>query len=222
MAQHVLGVVLRLLHPVMPFVTAELWEQLGYGDAVALVTGEFPTAPGFATEDVRVSQIDWVIGFVSAIRSVRTESNVPASAIVPVWRGARITDVEGVVASMDVKLGANQGAVKRLARVELRDDKAYKTREPAVVDARRCLQLSYGGQLFMLEVADFIDMAAETARLQRERQKAEAQAKQAEAKLDNADFIARAREEIVQENRDRLAEARAEIARLDGALARIG
>ena len=221
-AQHVLGVVLRLLHPVMPFVTAELWEQLGYGDAVGLVTGKFPTAPGFATEDVRVTQIDWVIGFVSAIRSVRTESNVPASAIVPVWRGARITDVEDDVASLEVQLGANQDAVKRLARVELRDDKAYGMREPAVVDAKRCLQLSYGGQLFMLEVADFIDMAAETARLQRERQKAEAQAKQAEAKLGNADFIARAREDIVQENRDRLAEARAEIARLDGALARIG
>ena len=54
-AQHVLGVVLRLLHPVMPFVTAELHSQLGYGDAVEIVTCAFPTAPGFAAQDVRIT-----------------------------------------------------------------------------------------------------------------------------------------------------------------------
>ncbi len=220
-AQHVLGVVLRLLHPVMPFVTAELHQQLGYGDAVAIVTSDFPTAPGFAAEDVRVKQIDWVIGFISAIRSVRVESNIPASAMVPVWRGARVTDDEDGVPTLDALLGGNAAAVKRLARVELQADKPYGMREPAVVDAKRCLQLSYGGQVFMLEVADFIDMSAELTRLKKERQKAEGQARQAEAKLGNADFIARAREEVVEENRERLAEAKAEMARLDAALARI-
>ena len=61
----------------------------------------------------------------------------------------------------------------------------------------------------------------EAARLRKDQQKAEGQAKQAQAKLGNADFIARAKEDIVQENRDRLAEAQAEIARLGAALARM-
>jgi len=66
-----------------------------------------------------------------------------------------------------------------------------------------------------------IDLAAERARLAKERGKAESEAKKINAKLANADFIARAPEEIVEENRERLAAAEAEMARLDAALARI-
>ena len=204
-AQHVLGVVLRLLHPVMPFVTAELWKQLGYGDDVALVTEAFPVAPGFATEDVRARDIDMLIAAVSAIRSVRAAMNVPPSAVVKLR----------VAQAGEAALAPFLAQLQRLARVEAPEFVAV----PA--EGAGALAVAQGIEMFM-PLAGVIDLAAEAARLRRERQKAEAQARQAEAKLGNADFIARAKEEVVQENRDRLAEARAEMERLDGALARLG
>ena len=206
-AQHVLGVVLRLLHPVMPFVTAELWRELGYGDDVALVTQAFPQAPGFAAEDVRARDIDMLIAAVSAIRSVRAAMNVPPSAVVTLR----------VAAEGEAALRPFLAQLQRLARV---DAPAFMT-DPALGAGPGALAVAQGIELFM-PLAGVIDLAAEGARLRKERQKAEAQAKQAEAKLGNADFIARAKEEVVQENHDRLAEARAEMMRLDGALARLG
>ena len=205
-AQHVLGVVLRLLHPVMPFVTAELWRELGYGDDVAMVTEAFPVAPGFATEDVRVADIDMLIAAVGAIRSVRVAMNVPPSAVVPLR----------VAAAGEGALTPFLPQLQRLARVEA---PAFMP-APAEGAGPGALAVAQGVELF-IPLAGVIDLTAEAARLRKERQKAEGQARQAEAKLGNADFIARAKEEVVQENRDRLAEARAEIARLDGALARI-
>jgi len=205
-AQHVLGLVLRLLHPVMPFVTAELYRELGYGDDVAIVTSEFPTAPGFATEDVRVADIDTLIAAVSAIRSVRAAMNVPPSSMVPLR----------VALAGQAALTPFLPQLLRLARVEA---PAFAA-NPAEGAGPGAMAVAQGIEMFM-PLAGIIDLGAEVARLKKERQKAEAQARQAEAKLGNADFIARAKEEIVQENRDRLAEAQAEMVRLDAALARI-
>lgn len=73
----------------------------------------------------------------------------------------------------------------------------------------------------MLPLAGIIDIDAERARLAKERGKAEAEARKIAAKLDNADFVARAKPEVVEENRERLAAAQAEIARLEAALGRI-
>jgi valyl-tRNA synthetase len=73
----------------------------------------------------------------------------------------------------------------------------------------------------MLPLADVIDLGAERARLAKERARAAAEAERIAAKLGNASFVSRAPEEVVEENRERLAAARAEMARLDAALARI-
>jgi valyl-tRNA synthetase len=74
----------------------------------------------------------------------------------------------------------------------------------------------------MLPLADVIDLGKERARLEKERAKAEGEARKIEAKLGNPDFVSRAAEEVVEENRERLAAAQAEIARLEAALGRIG
>ena len=105
--------------------------------------------------------------------------------------------------------------LQRLARVEA----PVFVSVPA--EGAGALAMAQGIEMFM-PLAGIIDLGAEAARLRKERQKADAQAKQAQAKLGNADFIARAKEEVVQENRDRLAEAEAEMARLDEALTRLG
>ncbi len=82
-------------------------------------------------------------------------------------------------------------------------------------------QVVVGEATVMLPLAEVIDLAAERARLAKARGVAEGDAKKIRAKLGNADFVARAPEEVVEENRERLAAAEAEMARLDAALARI-
>ncbi|WP_353212192.1 valine--tRNA ligase [Rhodovarius sp.] len=205
-AQHVLGVVLRLLHPVMPFVTAELHSQLGYGDAVEIVTCDFPTAPGFAAEDVRLADIDTLIAAVTAIRSVRAAMNVPPSSVVPLR----------VALAGQGALSAFLPQLLRLARVE-----APVFVENAAADAGPgAMAVAQGIEMFM-PLAGVIDLAAEAVRLKKERQKAEEQARQAEVKLANPDFVARAKEEVIQEMSSRLSDARALIDKLDRALGNI-
>jgi valyl-tRNA synthetase len=86
---------------------------------------------------------------------------------------------------------------------------------------RGVAQAVVGEATVMLPLADVIDLSAERARLAKERDKALAEAKKVAAKLGNADFVARAPEEVVEENRERLSAYEAEAARLDAALARI-
>ena len=74
----------------------------------------------------------------------------------------------------------------------------------------------------VLPLAGLIDLAAERARLEKELAKARREAETMERKLGNAEFVARADPEVVEETRDRLESARAEVARLEAALARIG
>jgi valyl-tRNA synthetase len=74
----------------------------------------------------------------------------------------------------------------------------------------------------ILPLAEVIDLAVERVRLAKERDKAAVEAKKIAQKLDNVDFVRRAPEEVVEENRERLATAQAEMARLEAALARIG
>jgi valyl-tRNA synthetase len=83
-------------------------------------------------------------------------------------------------------------------------------------------QVILGEATLILPLGDVIDLAAERARLARERDRAVADAGKIEQKLANTEFVARAKEEVVQENRDRLARAQAEISRLEAALARVG
>ena len=80
----------------------------------------------------------------------------------------------------------------------------------------------YKRQTLALPVADFIDLAAEKARLAKEVAGHEAEATKLRKKLDNPDFVARAPEEVVEENRERLAEAETAKAKLEAALKRLG
>jgi valyl-tRNA synthetase len=206
-AQHVLGVLLRLLHPVMPFITEEIWDRFGYGPEGSLIRAEWPkpvSVPGGA--EAR-AELDWVVSLVTEVRAVRAEMNVPPSVQVPI-----------------LLAGASGETLARAAR--WREIVGRMARAPGI-DAlageapRGVAQAVVGEATVMLPLADVIDIAAERARLAKERDKALAEAKKVAAKLGNADFVARAPEEVVEENRERLAAYEAEAARLDAALARI-
>jgi valyl-tRNA synthetase len=206
-AAHVLGLLLRLLHPVMPFMTEELWGRFGYGQTGALIGAPWPEpfdVPG--TAEAR-AELDWVVRLITEVRTVRSEMNVPPSQLAPILlkdaspdslaRGARWTE-----------------AIGRLARAS--EFRALDGDVPA-----GSAQAVLGEATIVLPLAGLIDLAAEQARLTREREKVLGEAEKMAKKLENADFVARAPEEVVAENRERLSAMRDEIARLDAALDRI-
>jgi valyl-tRNA synthetase len=206
-AQHVLGMLLRLLHPVMPFVTAELWEKLGYGPAVTLVRAEWPAGQGGGMPS-EAAAIDVAIGVITAIRSARAALNVPAAAVVPV----RVSGAEAAIAAVR----DFSAQIMRLARVE-----APVFVADAAADAGPGAAAAAEGVELFLPLSGVVDLAAERARLAKERAKAEGERGKLAQKLQNPGFRAKAEEEVVRETEERVAELEAEMARLDAALARI-
>ncbi|WP_048863185.1 valine--tRNA ligase, partial [Acidisphaera rubrifaciens] len=83
-AAHVFGIILRLLHPAMPFVTEELWDRLGYGAPCSLIGTPWPEAGAVAGAEEARGELDWLVRLIGAIRTVRSEMNVPPSQTAPV------------------------------------------------------------------------------------------------------------------------------------------
>jgi len=206
-AAYVLGTILRLLHPAMPFVTEELWGRFGYGEPCSLMRTVWPTPIAVTDAAAARAELDWVVRLISEVRSVRTEMNVPPGTLTPILLRDATPET----------LGRGQrwmDAIRRLARAS---DLMPLTGEMP----RGSAQLVLGEATVILPLSDAIDIPAERVRLAKERDKAAGEARKIAQKLDNADFVRRAPEEVVEENRDRLAAAQADIARLEAALQRI-
>ncbi|WBV41490.1 valine--tRNA ligase [Pseudoroseomonas cervicalis] len=206
-AQYVLGTILKLLHPVMPYLTEELWDRFGYGPECSLIGESWPTPVAIEGAAEARAELDWLVSLISAVRGVRAEMNVPPSITVPLL-------LQGASAETLARGARWIDAIRRLGR-------ATEFRALAEGEAPKGAQLVVGEATILLPLADVIDLGAERARLGKERDKALAEAAKVEQKLANADFVARAKPEVVEENRDRLAGYQAEVARLEAALARI-
>jgi valyl-tRNA synthetase len=205
---HVLGLILRLLHPAIPFVTEELWDRFGYGEPCSLISAAWPEP--FAVSDAAQAraELDWVVRLIGLIRSVRAEMNVPPSKPSPVL-------LQGAPPEMLRRVDRWMDAIRRLARAS--DVQPLSGDIPT-----GCALAVLDETTIVLPLEGLIDIAAERVRLTKERDKLIAEAKKLSQKLDNADFVSRAPEEVVAENRERLEAARSEIARLQAALDRLG
>ena len=206
----VLDEILMLLHPFMPFVTEELWAikgEVGPPRASLLALAPWPDAGEVSGEgDAAVAEVATAIALISDIRSVRSELNVPAAAQIPM--------VLTEAADLRSWLERWGDTVQRLARLS--------ALTVGSVPAEGAVPVAAPGIAGMLPLAGVIDILAERARLGREIGKVEADARKTEAKLANADFVARAPEEVIEENRERLADAQGRLAALGAALARLG
>ncbi len=205
---HVLDIVYGLLHPFMPFVTEELWAikgEAGPGRAGVLALGPWPSVD-FAVDKAAEAEIGWVVDLVSEIRSVRSEMGVPPAALLPLTL---------VQASPEIAATARRWAetIKRLARIA---DVGFAEAAPA-----GSLQIVVRGGLAALPVAGVLDVGAEQARLAKEIAKERGEVAKVDAKLANADFVARAPDEIVAENHDRREAALARIAKMEAARERL-
>ncbi|HLG47676.1 MAG TPA: valine--tRNA ligase [Reyranella sp.] len=202
----VLRETVKLLHPVMPFITEELWDKLGHRAEHGMLIGQPWPAPA-ATDAAADAEMNWLVQLISDIRSARSELNVPAGAKLKLL-------VVGANATTQQRLDTHRAAIERLARVD--------GIETAATAPKASLQIVLGEATYALPVGDVIDLKAEGARLAKEIKKLEDEVRKIDAKLGNANFVSRAPEEVVEEQRERRAQAEQARARLSAALKRLG
>jgi valyl-tRNA synthetase len=203
----VLRETVKLLHPVMPFITEELWDKLGHrAQHGALISQPWPQP---ATPDAEAdAEMGWLVKLVSDIRSARSELNVPPAAKLKLL----------VVGSNDTtksRIAANSAAIGFLSRVEGIDTTAVSV-------PKASLQIVVGEATYALPVGEVIDLKAESVRLEKEIKKLADEIAKIDAKLGNANFVARAPEEVVEEQRERRRQAEQTRQRLSAALKRLG
>jgi valyl-tRNA synthetase len=199
-----------LLHPISPFITEELWARLaeaaGVGRETPLITAAWPDLPASYVDAEAAAEIDWLIALVTEVRSLRSEMNIPPSA----RPGLALV---GAGTAARERLARHRDLIMSLARLG--------SAEPAEGPPPGSVPFVLEEATAALAVAEFMDIGAERARLAKEIAGHESEAGKVHKKLGNPDFLARAKPEVVEENRDRLAEAEAAMAKLRAALTRL-
>ncbi len=205
-AAFVLDEIYKLLHPFMPFMTEELWAHTARETerSTLLCHAEWP-APSFEDADA-AADVNWLIDLVSGIRSVRSEMNVPAGAVAPIV-------VVDASAETKARFARHESAVKRLARVS---EFAFADTAPG-----QSAQLVLGEATICLPLGSLIDVGAETARLTKEIGKATAEIERIDKKLSNEKFVANAREDVVEAEREKKATLTQDVEKLTAALQRV-
>lgn len=188
---YVIDEALKLLHPFMPFVTEELWERRAPGrasDQGFLMLQTWPTATGWR-DAAAAEEITWLIDLITEIRSLRNDLGVPAGAKVPLaFVNASNADI--------MRAEAHGEILRRMARAE--DVTLPNEMPPGAVSA------VVGSTVAALSIADLIDVSEARKRLDKEIATLDKDITSTEKKLGNADFVAKAPEEIVEENRERI------------------
>jgi valyl-tRNA synthetase len=202
----VLDQCLILLHPIMPFITEELW-GLADSRAKMLVHADWPAYTAAELVDADADrEMNWVIDLIDNTRSARAQSHVPAGAKVPL-----------VVMGLDVKGQSawdnNAPLIQRLARIE----------SLTAVDAfpKGCVTIPMEGGTFGLPLADLIDVPEEIARLEKTLQKLGKELGGLRGRLNNPKFVASAPDEVVAEAKENLALRESEEAQIKAAIDRL-
>ena len=227
----VLDQVLKLLHPFMPFLTEELWAITAGADhprTSLLALADWPTKSELNSISNLVgglmekgasfegtfdklggpeAEIGFIVELISEIRSVRAEMNVPAAAQIPLVL---------VNASPEAKAHAEDWdeTIKRLARLY---EISFAPEAP-----EKSVQMVVRKTIVALPLQGIIDFEAEKTRLAKEIAKLKGDVDKIEAKLRNADFVARAPEDVVEENRERRDDALSRIEKLAAAMVKLG
>jgi len=193
-----------LLHPIMPFVTEELWALTGTREKM-LVHGDWPTYGAELIDAEADREMNWVIGLIEEIRSARAQMGVPVGLKLPMV----LTEAD---ASARAAWAGNEPMILRLARIESLTEGATP---------KGSISIAAPGASFALPLEGVIDVAAEKARLTKSLDKLARDMGGLRGRLDNPRFIANAAEEVIDEAREKLAEGDEEIARIQVALKRL-
>jgi len=197
-AGEVLESFLRLLHPVMPFLTEEIWQRLP-GAAGSIMTAPYPEAREEDRDPEVEESMQLVMDFITSIRNLRTESGIPPSMRVR----ATVVCTDGDIRASLERASDQIGRLARLSHFDL-------ARSADGVDSEGSRTV-VRGQEVLVAADEEVDKGAERARLQKERTKVTAELEKLEKKLGNPQFLEKAPREVVQKNenlRDQLAAQR--------------
>ena len=201
--------IFALLHPFMPFITEELWARTAEHArprAAFLMLSPWPDAASLPSDEAARAEMEWLIALISGVRSVRSEMNVPPAARIELL-------LKGASAETLERLSRHHGVVLSLARLS-------SARETEKISSGS-VQFLVGEAVAALPLGEVIDIAKERARLEKDVKKAEDEIARFDAKLSNQAFVAKAPEEVIEEQKERRAEAAAVVTRLTEALARL-
>lgn len=205
---YVLEASLRLLHPLMPFITEELWQRLPHeGETISLA--QFPSYNPAAEDPETCTRMETLIALITKVRNIRSEMNIPTAARPALHLGTKNAAAREVVET-------NLEHVKRLARVdsiELSD--TLPELRPAAADVVAGIEVR-------IPLSNLIDLSKERERLAKELSRKEQEARGLATRLDSHSFRERAPEEVVEKHRARHDQLVSEIGKLRSTLDSIG
>ncbi len=199
----VLETLLRLAHPIMPYITEEIWQRVaplaGRGGETIMLAA-YPEVDAAEQDEQAMADLEWVKRFIVSIRNLRAEMNIPpGQALSVLLRPAgddarRATDNDAFLKAM-----AKLDSITLLAG----DEKAPVSTKQLIGDTE-----------LLLPMAGLIDKDAELSRLEKELSKIQGEIKRLEGKLNNAGFVAKAPAEVVAKEQEKLADYQATLAKL--------
>ncbi|MEU4228900.1 valine--tRNA ligase [Nonomuraea sp. NPDC026600] len=195
---HVLDTLLRLMHPLVPFVTEELWRAVTGGESV--VVAPWPQVDSGRSDPAAEAEIVALQELVTEVRRFRSDQGLKPGQKVAARLGLAGTALTG-----------QEGAIRSLLRLTEPSDAFSAT-----------ARFTVGGVTVEIDTAGAIDVAAERKRLEKDLAAARKDAAQATAKLGNEQFMAKAPEDVVAKVRGRAEQSAADIARLESQLAGLG
>ena len=201
--------ILRLMHPFTPYITEELWAKIGEragGRDGFLMLSAWPSYRSGLVDEAADRDMNAIIEGCTAIRSVRSLLNVPP--------GAQVN------ASIELNGKVERAVIQQFAPLFARLAKTAVAFEPVSGEATASAVVSFGA--FVLDLTGHIDKTKELARLKKDAAKQDGEIAKIDAKLANADFVARAPEEVIEEQKERREAAAAIRDRLNEAIARLG
>jgi len=207
---HVLESLLRLIHPFMPFITEEIWLQVGPRagiDGETIMLQPFPQATDAGDTDA-VANIEWVKEFILGIRQIRGEMDISPGKTLPVL-------LQNASAQDQQRAADHANLIQRVGRVESVTVLADGGEPPASATAL------LGDMRMLVPMKGVIDVDAERARLEKQKQKAEADLAKTRAKLGNDEFVNNAPADVVTQERQRAVDFEKKIVQLDEQLEKL-
>jgi valyl-tRNA synthetase len=186
------GYVLKVAHPLIPFITEALWKEFAGDTPELLINQPWPDPTISSTDTPDAEEMGWVVQVIDGIRSRRAEFNVPPASLLPLL-------VYEATPKIQERLNRHEAILMRLGRLE--SIQAFPEKPPALKEAA---QFIVEHAALVLPLGGSIDVAAERKRLQQELDKLATEIDSCQKRLSNADFREKAKPEIIEEIQERL------------------
>jgi valyl-tRNA synthetase len=210
---HTLEELLRALHPLIPFITEEIWQRVKVAaDATGetIMRSQYPSPDGVETDSHAEPEMRWVMGFIEGVRQIRGEMDIaPSRKIDVLLQNATPMDIEYA--------NRNVHYLTRPSPAGVAAPRPLSAGEAAPISAVALL----GTLEILVPMAGLIEPTAELERLAKRQRKVEVDLNKLEGKLTNAEFARNAPADVVAKDRARLAELRTEIGQLGAQIARV-